>query len=295
VCVCVCVCVCGMEDCPNLEGFLLKQGEKGVVRGWKKRWFQQVGYKLFYFENKPDWRAGFSGIEKGFIDLSQVTYIKDVEVKNPENLKFEIHTPRRIYSLSVLKRDQLFLWIDGLNKFLIQLRKGHNFELLRTLHTESTIGGVALTSDLLPPPPPPPVENAILVSQQISFAVPPPPPPPDPSPPPSPPPPPPPSQWQNTSNNNNNNNNNKESYEQRRRTAQEVLIGEAVEQSLQIALLKEKVQELEKEVRDAKNLLVTKNDEKTLSLDNQLDTLKIELQQNIQRISRIEVLLLHQK
>ena len=37
-----------------MEGFLLKQGERGPVKSFKKRWFTQKGTQLYYYKNKQD-------------------------------------------------------------------------------------------------------------------------------------------------------------------------------------------------------------------------------------------------
>eukprot|EP01102_Stenamoeba_stenopodia_P009731 TRINITY_DN287_c0_g7_i2.p1 TRINITY_DN287_c0_g7~~TRINITY_DN287_c0_g7_i2.p1 ORF type:complete len:307 (-),score=49.90 TRINITY_DN287_c0_g7_i2:263-1183(-) len=100
-----------MEE--KMEGFLLKQGE-GMVKGWKKRWFSQVGYKLFYYENKPDWRVISSGLEKGFIDLNSMTKV----VTRNTSTRFEIHTPKRIWILEAPNTDEQQTWVRGLNNYL---------------------------------------------------------------------------------------------------------------------------------------------------------------------------------
>lgn len=41
-----------------MEGWLLKQGERGVVKGFKKRWFEQSGYVLKYSKTKLDVKLG---------------------------------------------------------------------------------------------------------------------------------------------------------------------------------------------------------------------------------------------
>lgn len=48
-----------------LEGYLKKMGEKGPRQSFKKRYFKQLGNKLYYFVNKS------SHQEKGFIDLHE--------------------------------------------------------------------------------------------------------------------------------------------------------------------------------------------------------------------------------
>ncbi len=53
----------------NLEGWLKKRGEKGVIKSWKSRWFVEKGKKLFYYTSRS------SKLPQGFIDLLQMTQI----------------------------------------------------------------------------------------------------------------------------------------------------------------------------------------------------------------------------
>ena len=44
-----------MDDNMNqLEGWLEKQGVKGLIKGWKRRWFVVKENKLFYYKTKED-------------------------------------------------------------------------------------------------------------------------------------------------------------------------------------------------------------------------------------------------
>jgi hypothetical protein len=49
----------------QVEGWLLKQGAKGLRKGFKKRWFSLQANRLHYFENKGDPQAK----SLGFIDI----------------------------------------------------------------------------------------------------------------------------------------------------------------------------------------------------------------------------------
>ena len=39
---------------PHKKGCLLKKGEKGVIKGWKKRWFVLEFDRLFYYKRQCD-------------------------------------------------------------------------------------------------------------------------------------------------------------------------------------------------------------------------------------------------
>lgn len=38
----------------QVEGWLLKKGDKGLVKGYKKRWFSLQNNRLYYYQNASD-------------------------------------------------------------------------------------------------------------------------------------------------------------------------------------------------------------------------------------------------
>ncbi|EGC34772.1 hypothetical protein DICPUDRAFT_92143, partial [Dictyostelium purpureum] len=88
-----------------LQGYLKKQGEKGIVRAFKKRWFQQRESKLYYFEKEGD-KESF-----GFINLPDMIGVKTVDSG------FELATPTRVYIFQVLKPSDLNYWTEGLKDY----------------------------------------------------------------------------------------------------------------------------------------------------------------------------------
>jgi len=90
---------------PLLQGYLKKQGEKGIMKSFKKRWFQQKDTKLYYYEKEGD-TTSF-----GFINLPDMTSIKTVDSG------FELATPTRVYVLQVLKPSDLNYWTEGLKEY----------------------------------------------------------------------------------------------------------------------------------------------------------------------------------
>jgi hypothetical protein len=56
----------------ELSGFLLKQGAKGLFKGWKKRWCRFKFGKLFYSETQTDAQP------LGFIDVDSCSDVRGV-------------------------------------------------------------------------------------------------------------------------------------------------------------------------------------------------------------------------
>ncbi|KAF2069975.1 hypothetical protein CYY_008701 [Polysphondylium violaceum] len=90
---------------PLLQGYLKKQGEKGIVKSFKKRWFQQKDTKLYYYDKEGDTQS------YGFINLPDMTSTKTVDSG------FELVTPTRVYVLQVLKPSDLNYWTEGLKEY----------------------------------------------------------------------------------------------------------------------------------------------------------------------------------
>eukprot|EP01102_Stenamoeba_stenopodia_P000384 TRINITY_DN1035_c0_g1_i1.p1 TRINITY_DN1035_c0_g1~~TRINITY_DN1035_c0_g1_i1.p1 ORF type:complete len:156 (+),score=18.15 TRINITY_DN1035_c0_g1_i1:239-706(+) len=104
----------------RLEGWLMKQGEKGVVKGWKRRWFILIGYRLFYYAQKPNSIKNkiTAKPEKGFIDLNMLSKI----IVSKQPYRFELHTPVRVWILNAERSADRDLWVSGLNNFLTDNR-----------------------------------------------------------------------------------------------------------------------------------------------------------------------------
>lgn len=75
-------------DAP-LNGYLKKQGKKGLVKGWQRRYFRQNGNKLHYYMSKED-----SVTSRGYIPLDEVS-----DVVKKDKLCFDLVTPERVYNL----------------------------------------------------------------------------------------------------------------------------------------------------------------------------------------------------
>ncbi|KAK5577454.1 hypothetical protein RB653_002395 [Dictyostelium firmibasis] len=88
-----------------LCGYLKKQGDKGLVRSFKKRWFQQRDTKLFYYEKEGDSEP------YGLVNLPDMISVKTVDSG------FELATPSRVYIFQVFKPSDLTYWTEGLKEF----------------------------------------------------------------------------------------------------------------------------------------------------------------------------------
>jgi len=102
------------DDKPALSGYLMKQGAKGPIRGWKKRWFtlakgsQYIEY--FRYPKDPE--------PLGRIDILAVTAAEPC----PNNLglrkdrgefAFQFKTPGRTYFLQANGENIVNYWING--------------------------------------------------------------------------------------------------------------------------------------------------------------------------------------
>jgi len=88
----------------QLSGWLKKQGEKGPIKSWKKRYFRQNDSKLFYATNDTTLTTS------GFIDLQQVTSI--LPGKGPT--VFDLVTNKRTFHLKAFDATDRKRWIEGL-------------------------------------------------------------------------------------------------------------------------------------------------------------------------------------
>lgn len=104
----------------RLCGVLKKKGEKGLVKGWKTRWFCQKGQELHYFIDRKEEKL------KGTINLSKIESVNTVEGKNV----IELITTTRTYFLKTTLDDkkELERWKEGLlackENFSSKLREG---------------------------------------------------------------------------------------------------------------------------------------------------------------------------
>lgn len=89
-----------------LEGWLKKQGEKGMIKSWKDRYFKQVGDKLYYYVND------LARDSQGYIPLSDVSAVK------PTRVGFDLFTPSRIWHLQARTKAEEEKWIHGIRNWI---------------------------------------------------------------------------------------------------------------------------------------------------------------------------------
>ncbi|GAM19252.1 hypothetical protein SAMD00019534_024270 [Acytostelium subglobosum LB1] len=107
---------------PHLEGWLDKQGEKGLYRSWKTRYFKLAGnlYELHYYEQAPADRSHslskvVTQYSLGFIDLRQV---EGTKITDAATFTFSIDIPNRSYILKAKSESDMQYWIQGVDNVL---------------------------------------------------------------------------------------------------------------------------------------------------------------------------------
>eukprot|EP01102_Stenamoeba_stenopodia_P010396 TRINITY_DN3125_c0_g1_i2.p1 TRINITY_DN3125_c0_g1~~TRINITY_DN3125_c0_g1_i2.p1 ORF type:complete len:668 (+),score=153.02 TRINITY_DN3125_c0_g1_i2:344-2347(+) len=106
---------------PVLKGILYKQGAKGIVRGWKKRWFSlKNNTQIHYYKSAEELQS------LGYIDANAITSIRETPNtglrRDRGEYLFEVHTPNRVYHLLANNENLMKYWIQGLS-LLVQLVK----------------------------------------------------------------------------------------------------------------------------------------------------------------------------
>ncbi|XP_031556555.1 TBC1 domain family member 2B-like [Actinia tenebrosa] len=97
------------QNTPKLCGFLNKQGEKGLIKTWKSRWFvyDEGRCRLFYYRTPQD------HVPLGFIDVANATL--SFQVENPERLnQFDICVAERNYHLQAKDKQTMMFWLQQL-------------------------------------------------------------------------------------------------------------------------------------------------------------------------------------
>jgi hypothetical protein len=92
----------------EIQGYLMKQGEKGVIKSWKKRWFVLREARLYYYKDAED------SVPINFIDMRDavVTEPGEPNKQNDFGLKFQVVVNKRIYRLKCLSIDDAKRWLS---------------------------------------------------------------------------------------------------------------------------------------------------------------------------------------
>lgn len=97
---------------PRCTGYLLKKGDKGIVKLWRKRWFVLTDTKLTYFEKE-------GGSRRGAADLNNLLDVLPGHSKNDFNVTTR---GRRTYELRASNTADALKWISAINTALADLR-----------------------------------------------------------------------------------------------------------------------------------------------------------------------------
>jgi hypothetical protein len=97
---------------PNLEGYLDKKPEVGVIRAWRKRWFCLREDKLIYYKESEHNKKGNL---LGFIPLREAVSIEPRE-QDSSSTRFDIKTKERIWLLRAETIEIRDKWIEGCTK-----------------------------------------------------------------------------------------------------------------------------------------------------------------------------------
>jgi hypothetical protein len=92
----------------EIQGYLMKQGEKGVIKSWKKRWFVLREARLYYYKDAND------SVPINFIDMRDavVTEPGEPNKQNDFGLKFQVVVNKRVYRLKCLSLDDAKRWLS---------------------------------------------------------------------------------------------------------------------------------------------------------------------------------------
>lgn len=88
----------------KVSGFLNKKGEIGIVKRWKKRFFQVEGDEIQYFERE--------GEEcKGSIKMNEIIDVLPGQVRYGFNI---VTTKKRVYELHAFSKEEMDMWVQAL-------------------------------------------------------------------------------------------------------------------------------------------------------------------------------------
>mmetsp|Transcript_2193 Transcript_2193/g.5187 ORF Transcript_2193/g.5187 Transcript_2193/m.5187 type:complete len:300 (+) Transcript_2193:198-1097(+) len=96
-----------------MEGYMMKKGDVGPVKKWKKRYFifKQDGHISYYPDNQDVFR------EKGHIDLNKATAVRKTQAAElPE--QFEIEVPGRVFLLQPPDKRKRLAWMEAIENYM---------------------------------------------------------------------------------------------------------------------------------------------------------------------------------
>lgn len=99
------------DDLPNLEGFLEKKGDVGVIKTWKRRFFVLRGSRALYWASEQQKQQGLSAL--GYIPLSRATTI-EVTPKLLAGFQITTEEPHRIWYLKADTIPEMHNWMNAI-------------------------------------------------------------------------------------------------------------------------------------------------------------------------------------
>lgn len=97
-----------MTEDERLSGYLKKKGDKGLVRGWKLRYFEEKGNRIVYYA-----MTGAERVQKGSILIDAIMSVDSV---TDHPVIFYVTVPGRTYVLQALQEEDKKKWLEGLSK-----------------------------------------------------------------------------------------------------------------------------------------------------------------------------------
>ena len=119
------------NDSNPLKGWLKKKGDRGIIKSWRNRWFEEKEGTLAYYRQRDDNEA------LGVIELGSVC---DIRQTNDGAFGFAFSVPGRVYFLQAFSETERDEWLTGLvNRTGLEL--GNPAEKPRTAkkRTQSTL------------------------------------------------------------------------------------------------------------------------------------------------------------
>eukprot|EP01102_Stenamoeba_stenopodia_P011756 TRINITY_DN362_c3_g5_i1.p1 TRINITY_DN362_c3_g5~~TRINITY_DN362_c3_g5_i1.p1 ORF type:complete len:557 (-),score=160.28 TRINITY_DN362_c3_g5_i1:134-1804(-) len=121
----------------TLEGYLSKQDEKAIIKGWKKRWFSanDIDFKMFYYKSSFTSRDVYDQVA-GNIDLTEVSEIK---TSSSNKYGFDLTTPNRVWYLVANNEEEQNYWVSGLSQILKRCKRFSSKETERKSNSQMAI------------------------------------------------------------------------------------------------------------------------------------------------------------
>jgi len=103
------------SDSEAIEGYLLKQGQKGVVlKGWKRRYFSLRKDRLYYYRSDKDGEAISYIPLQAVTDITTFPMSLGLKLKKLEGCAFQLHSDKRTFYLLAESQNEMQDWVRAL-------------------------------------------------------------------------------------------------------------------------------------------------------------------------------------